>query len=200
MIFINMKYDKKDLERLILIEKKSYVEIGKIYSVSDTTIKKTARKLGIELVIRKQFKSTVIPHNKGTGNKTCLICNNVFVGNNGNQECCSQICSGELRTIKKYKEYLENQNKYCDSNISLKFIKKHILKEQNNRCIICNNQNIWNSKEIIFILDHIDGNANNNLRENLRLVCPNCDSQLDTFKSKNKNSARKERYLKNYKN
>ena len=27
-------------------------------------------------------------------------------------------------------------------------------------------------------------------RDNLRLVCPNCDSQLDTYKSKNKNSDR----------
>lgn len=25
----------------------------------------------------------------------------------------------------------------------------------------------------------------------MRLICPNCDSQLDTYKSKNKNSARK---------
>ena len=40
----------------------------------------------------------------------------------------------------------------------------------------------------------------NNMKENLRLICPNCDSQLGTFKSKNKNSSRKERYLKNYKN
>ena len=42
----------------------------------------------------------------------------------------------------------------------------------------------------MFVLDHIDGNADNNNRENLRLICPNCDSQLDTYKSKNKNSAR----------
>ena len=41
------------------------------------------------------------------------------------------------------------------------------------------------TKKIIFILDHIDGNASNNSRENLRLICPNCDSQLDTYKSKN---------------
>lgn len=29
-----------------------------------------------------------------------------------------------------------------------------------------------------------------NIRTNLRLVCPNCDSQLETYKSKNKNSDR----------
>ena len=43
------------------------------------------------------------------------------------------------------------------------------------------------------ILDHIDGDASNNTRENFRCVCPNCDSQLDTYKSKNKNSARTNR-------
>ena len=52
---------------------------------------------------------------------------------------------------------------------------------------------IWNSKSINFILDHINGDASDNSEENLRLICPNCDSQLDTYKSKNKNSARTHR-------
>ena len=49
---------------------------------------------------------------------------------------------------------------------------------------------IWNNKPINFILDHIDGDASNNWKDNLRLICPNCDSQLDTYKSRSKNSAR----------
>lgn len=51
---------------------------------------------------------------------------------------------------------------------------------------------VWNSKELHFILDHIDGDATNNTRNNLRLICPNCDSQLDIYKSRNiGNSTRK---------
>jgi 5-methylcytosine-specific restriction endonuclease McrA len=75
-----------------------------------------------------------------------------------------------------------------------------MLIEQEHKCAICNLEDEWNGNKLIFVLDHIDGNASNNIRENLRLVCPNCDSQLDTFKRKNKNSARRERYLKSYKN
>ena len=68
--------------------------------------------------------------------------------------------------------------------------KKYFLEEQKHRCAICGCLDVWQDKPLTFILDHIDGNADNNNRDNLRLICPNCDSQLDTFKSKNKKSAR----------
>ena len=69
--------------------------------------------------------------------------------------------------------------------------KKYFLEEQEHKCAICGCTDNWNGKSLMFVLDHIDGNSDNNNRDNLRLVCPNCDSQLDTFKSKNKNSARR---------
>lgn len=78
--------------------------------------------------------------------------------------------------------------------------KKDILKEQGNICAICECKPIWNGKPLVFILEHIDGHASNNKRNNLRCICPNCDSQLDTYKSKNKNGDRHYYRFKKYKN
>ena len=52
------------------------------------------------------------------------------------------------------------------------------------KCVECNLEGIWNSKEIILEIDHIDGDSTNNVRSNLRFICPNCHSQCkDTNKS-----------------
>lgn len=94
-------------------------------------------------------------------------------------------CSSKYRRDIKYKSYLEHPEEYQGVR-NIRFLKEHILEEQKHRCAICNNLDVWNDKPIVFILDHIDGHADNNYRSNLRLICPNCDSQLDTYKSKNK--------------
>lgn len=196
-----MKYNKEELINLIFNEKKSYREIGKIYGVSDTYIKKVSNKLGISLPRKKNFPDNFVPHNKGTGKKhICEHCTNEYLCVPKHSKFCSKECEINNRVKKHYEYYLENQEKFNNTTNGMKFIKKHLLNEQNNLCAICNLPDEWNNKKLIFILDHIDGDASNNLKNNLRLVCPNCDSQLETYKSKNKNSARKERYLLNYKN
>lgn len=75
-------------------------------------------------------------------------------------------------------------------------IRAYILDDQNGHCALCPLTPIWNGKPLVFVLDHVDGNAEDNSRSNLRLVCPNCNSQLATFTSKNKNGRhrRRQRY------
>lgn len=41
------------------------------------------------------------------------------------------------------------------------------MREQGNVCSICGLSPLWNGKELVFILDHIDGHASNNKRDNL---------------------------------
>lgn len=66
-------------------------------------------------------------------------------------------------------------------------LKRRILKEKifENVCSICGIIE-WNGFPLVLHLDHIDGNSHNHLLENLRLVCPNCHSQTDTWCGKNK--------------
>jgi 5-methylcytosine-specific restriction endonuclease McrA len=64
-------------------------------------------------------------------------------------------------------------------------VRDYIARDQHHRCAICRQPAEWNGNPLNFVLDHIDGDSTNNRRENLRLICPNCDSQLPTFKSRN---------------
>jgi 5-methylcytosine-specific restriction endonuclease McrA len=53
------------------------------------------------------------------------------------------------------------------------------------KCAICG-INSCNNKQLSLELDHIDGNRVNHTLPNLRLLCPNCHAQTDTYRSKNR--------------
>ena len=49
----------------------------------------------------------------------------------------------------------------------------------------------WNGLQAPLEVDHIDGSHTNNRIENLRILCPNCHAQTDTYKGKNIDSSRR---------
>ena len=75
---------------------------------------------------------------------------------------------------------------YNTSHLNYRLIKEGV-KER--KCECCGNTE-WMGHPIVLELHHIDGNRMNNNLENLQLLCPNCHSITDSFKSKK---------LKNYK-
>ena len=97
-------------------------------------------------------------------------------------------------TIKNRKDdvikdlFTEANAKYRSNHYLKKMIKDFELLPW--KCSCCSIEN-WQGKDIILELDHIDGSAHNCKLENLRLLCPNCHSQTDTFRGKGINTGKK---------
>lgn len=87
-----------------------------------------------------------------------------------------------LKECKPLSEILTKDSWYNRTFLKKRLIKGGILKYECSFCKISN----WQGKKISLQLDHINGINNDNNLENLRLLCPNCHSQTDTYTSKNK--------------
>lgn len=83
--------------------------------------------------------------------------------------------------IKKPIEYYLTENSCASSNS----LKKRLIKEgyKENKCEICGITE-WMGKPLILQLDHINGNHSDNRLNNLRILCPNCHSQTETWGNK----------------
>jgi 5-methylcytosine-specific restriction endonuclease McrA len=73
------------------------------------------------------------------------------------------------------------------STFSRNSLKKRLLRESllKNECYICGQGPEWNNKPLVLQIDHINGIRNDNRLENLRILCPHCHTQTDTFSGKN---------------
>lgn len=80
-------------------------------------------------------------------------------------------------------------------------IRKFLVKTRGAVCNECGCRDTWNGKPLTLHVDHIDGNSDNNVLTNLRLLCPNCHSQTSTWcgrNTKTKKQTRRNTYTRNY--
>lgn len=139
---------------------------------------------------------------KGLKSYCSLSCRN---SRERSEETKRKIGEGVLKS-ERFWESLKNKERYINyKNIAAKVketwnkkildadyetlsfcrLRKRIVLEQNNKCNHCGIDS-WNGKPIVLELEHKDGNNSNNQRENLEAICPNCHSQTDTWRGKNK--------------
>ena len=78
-------------------------------------------------------------------------------------------------------------NVFClNSDVTQNVLRRWYKRYSNDdKCYICGQGKIWNNKPLTMTLDHINGDNHDNRIQNLRWICPNCGSQLDTFAGKN---------------
>ncbi len=69
-----------------------------------------------------------------------------------------------------------------ESTFNRTHLKRRLLQEGvlRNGCLVCGLGPEWEGQRLVLVLDHINGVADDHRLSNLRLVCPNCASQLPT--------------------
>lgn len=123
------------------------------------------------------------------GLKTKLKRRQIILCANCNKPCgknaykyCSLKCQADLRK-KQFVADIKSGKDIINPDNGSK-LRKYVLRTREHVCSICNKRT-WNNTIIPLVVDHIDGNYQNIIESNLRLVCPNCDAQLPTYKNKN---------------
>lgn len=67
------------------------------------------------------------------------------------------------------------------SRVAVKRRFKQTLKPEEIKCSSCHIGEWWNGKHLVLQLEHKNGIKDDHSYDNLRLLCPNCHSQTETF-------------------
>lgn len=86
-----------------------------------------------------------------------------------------------VRPAKELSTILVENSTYGKSHVRQRLLKAGL---KQSKCECCNLTE-WFNKPIPLELDHINGINNDHRIENLRLLCPNCHAQTDTYRGKN---------------
>lgn len=108
------------------------------------------------------------------------------------------FCSNECFQTWRY----ENETKpriEAGGGVDHATLRKYLIREHTEVCSLCGQGPEWNGLALTLQVDHIDGNSDNNLPDNLRLLCPNCHTQQPTSKQRKRKITRRNKYLREYK-
>jgi len=140
--------------------------------------------------------SFCVTSNKATYkySKQCKNCSKLTIDRN---TYCSNKCHNEYKNKQVIANFLNGA--YVGKNVSTSkgsWLRTYLLEVKGEICESCGIGSVYNNKPLTLEIDHIDGKCFNNSINNLRILCPNCHSQTDTYRFKNKVSDNKKRYNK----
>jgi len=101
-----------------------------------------------------------------------------------NARYCSDKCLQEKQDKDTELKLVKNWTTKLD------WIKHFLIRKRWHKCETCWITE-WNWVPTPIEIHHLNWDSVDNREKNLKLICPNCHSQTDNYKSKNKNSTRK---------
>lgn len=98
------------------------------------------------------------------------------------------LASEKARRKHQYPQVVSDEEVFCEnSKVSQNCVLKRYKRLQiEYKCSLCPVGAEYNSLPIVLQLDHRNGVRNDNRKENLRWLCPNCHSQTTTYGTKGK--------------
>jgi len=92
--------------------------------------------------------------------------------------------TGSIRA-QPFSEILVRNSPHSGKGLKKRLLKAGMMVEL---CLECGMGPMWRGKPLVLQLDHINGDPRDHRIKNLRLLCPNCHTQTQTFNSKNRRS------------
>ena len=122
--------EKDNLIKFIKEDKLSYEEIGRKYKCTGSNIKKVAKRLNIELDVRRNINSSETFNKDNRKEKYCLNCNS-DISHKPENKYCSKECEGEYKSNTYYKYFLDNPNEFQRLNEKINITSSEIAELNN---------------------------------------------------------------------
>lgn len=117
---------------------------------------------------------------------SCAHCEKEFkAAHSSTKTYCSVQCQQDKQFKDRYTAWMSGEQ----IKIGRSLLRRMIEYRDGYFCNVCG-ISTWNDQKIVLDAEHIDGNSNNNSPDNVCFLCPNCHSQTETYKAKNKGNGR----------
>jgi 5-methylcytosine-specific restriction endonuclease McrA len=159
------------------------VDIRKQFGCSLSTVTYHAKRMGRGIKVRPTYDWAAINayHNQGHSISECVEKFGFSKGGWHKAKTRGDVIVRERPLMPLSILLTPGREKTSRGHVKARLLDAGLLEK---KCALCGIIE-WRGRPLAFNLDHVDGDKLNWALTNLRMVCPNCDSQQETFAGRN---------------